>query len=171
MEPGREYWQSWETLIPGNVPRLRWLSLQTAAFGSPFEGSPPLELKIRRRSFVVETNGNPQTPWSVIWTSRLATDRWVRFTWHFRLARDGWAELYVDGKHMRLANGRGGRVLRRHFSTIDASNWRGPWTARLAVYYPRGAASRVTAFARGFRIGTTRTSVEPCSAASGHANR
>jgi hypothetical protein len=163
MRRGGVYWQSVKLRIPTNFPRLRrneTALLVTPAYGPPYKGSPPLGLRVLGDDLVIKTNkyGRPRS--QEIWDMRIRRGEWIRFTWRFRLAKDGWTEMYVDGRKATFrVDGR--RTKRPRLALIDRTNGKGPWSARLSVYFD-GDIQRdhlSTAFA-GFRIATTRAAAE-----------
>lgn len=164
MEPGGEYWQSFELYLPSAefpvpVPPDAWVTLQAPVSGPPFRGNPPISLGVSGTDLQWEANAYAPDPFSVVWRTPIVLDRWIRFTWHFRLADRGWVELFVDGTPAPLRRPDGARTFRLRLATIDRSVDQGPWDPRLSVGYARGMAAEVTAYFRGFRLGTRRSAV------------
>ena len=165
MEPGGEYWQSFELRLPSDgfpprIPDGDWVLLQSPVFGAPFEGSPPLSLRAREGQLRFESNEHAPKPLETVWSMPIVRDRWLRFTWHFKFADDGWVELFVDGRSARLRDPGGTLERRLEIATIDRAIDEGPWTPRIGASYKRGMTDALTVYYRNFRLGTTRHAVE-----------
>ena len=160
IKKGQTLWESFEVYVPSSFPSIQpgegWISLETAVYGAPFAGSPAAEIGIDGGDFRFQRDVYAPTPYSIAWSSPLVKDRWVRFTWHFLVARNGWVELYVDGTQVLLNNG-STRVRRLHMPLIDPTDATGPWFSDLQLYYMHNEFPSLTVLFKGFRIATTRS--------------
>jgi hypothetical protein len=154
VKSGVPFWESYEVYVPTSFPIAEtdggWLALGSPFYGRPYNGTPSIEMII--------TNGHYY--WSgpagsrMLWSSRVVLGKWTRFTWYVVPATRGFAELYVNGRPIRVTyDGRRGDGVR--IPVIDATNYEGPWFSQLSVYYEHNAYPSLTIDFKNFRIGTT----------------
>jgi hypothetical protein len=158
-----QIWESFEVYLPADFPESKtygaWIALGSPFYGRPWRGTPPEQISIENGEFRFERNGEAPDPYEVAWEAPLVLGRWVRFTWHLDLARSGWAQLYVDDVEQTLTQD-GTSYLTLPMATKDASNYEGPWSAQLAVYYELDKFSDLTVYFKNFKIATTQAAAE-----------
>ena len=166
VRPGGQFWESYEVYVPRSFPVARtyhaWVALGSPAYGAPWAGSPSIELGINAGHFRFQRNGFADHPWQIAWQMPLVLGRWVRFTWHVLLSRQGFAQLYVDNSPVALASG-GSRSTTLAMPVIDQSNGIGPWFSQLSVYFQHNAFSKLTLYFKDFRIGTSEAATVPAA--------
>jgi hypothetical protein len=163
IEDGDVLWESWEMRLPRSFPSLlttQWLGLWTAAYGPPFDGTPPIGLGIFGSRLGLSQDGYAPVPWHQLWSIPIPRDRWARITVHFDFASEGWVEFFFQDQPQELRED-GQVAYRAPMAFIDPTNDGGPNSARIFVYFESGAAQEVTAYFADFRIGLTRAAVEP----------
>lgn len=157
-QQGHAYWVSYELYLPAGFPTVTsWLGLGEPIYGYPWNGSPSVGFAVDNQAitndpageFRWQDNGFETPPWQVLWASPVVTGQWVRVTWHFQVATNGYCELYVNGA---LA------ASEHPFQVLDGANSQGPWFAALNVYYQHDQFPQATVFFRDFKIATTEAS-------------
>jgi hypothetical protein len=161
LRANQAYWESFEVYVPAGFPLVStgWTSLNAAAYGAPWAGTPPAELSIENGDFRFQRNAYGAHPWQVAWSSPVVEGTWVRFTWHFLLSANGWIELYVNGKQVTLLNGTA-KVSRLPIAMLDPTDSKGPWWSDLQLYYEHGIYPSASLLFQGFRIATTQAVAE-----------
>ena len=142
IEPGDEFWLATKFFLPRDLPRVSgWMSL-VSVYGAPFDGPSPWQIKVEGDELVWQRNGS--YGWDIPWRMPLAKGRWVSLLLHERFARDGWVEMWIDGRPAHFF-GRGSYNPSRHsptrrlrMATVDASNGRGPNAAKIMQYREAG---------------------------------
>jgi hypothetical protein len=161
LRPGQEYWESFEVYLPASFPSSQpsngFISLETAAYGEPFGGTPPACISIEDGDFRFQRNAS--AGYAVAWQEPIVKGQWVRFTWNFLFASNGWIQLYVNDQQVELADGNS-QVSQLPMSMIDSTDSYGPWFADLQLYYQHNEFSSLTALFKGFRIATTQAAAE-----------
>ena len=163
LQSGQQYWESFEVYVPASFPSTQpangWLSLQTTAYGAPYGGTPPACLSIENGDFRFQRNAYAPSPYQIAWEEPLVKGQWVRFTWHFLFASNGWIELYVDDKQVELTDG-STQVSQLPMSMIDSTDSQGPWFSDLQNYYVHNEFSSLTILYKDYRIATTQAAAE-----------
>jgi hypothetical protein len=158
VRPGGQFWESFEVYVPNNFPVSEtyrgWLALGSPAYGAPWAGSPSTGLLITDGEFRFQRNGYAADPWQIAWQKPLVLGQWTRFTWHIGLSKDGFVQLFMNGKPQLLADGAASSTT-LDMPVIDATDSKGPWIAQLSVYYKRNEFRDVTLYFRDFKIATT----------------
>jgi hypothetical protein len=161
IEPGDEVWESWRMYFPASFPNVaypKWLGLMTPFYGPPFAGSGPLGFEMRGSRLAMGVNEYALVHWVPVWSVPLVRRRWYRFALHFKFAAPGWVELWVNDKPQLLREANVS-AYRLHLSLIDPSNWGGANSARILIYFKRGAFRRVSVYYSAFRMGGERADV------------
>jgi hypothetical protein len=170
VKPGSRFWESYEVYVPKNFPvaltKNAWIALGSPAYGAPFAGPPPVGLSITDGKFRFQRNGFASHPYQIAWQMPLALGRWVRFTWHILLSRNGFTQLYVNGVPVELANGNS-RSTTLSMPVIDQTDGTGPWYSQLSVYFQHNVFPKLTLYFKDFRIGTTEAAAVPGLPSSG----
>jgi hypothetical protein len=180
IEPGDDFWLSTAFLVPRSFPRVRsWLTL-TSVYGPPATGSGPWDLAIDavpggRDMLMLRRGGeyHEDIPWAV----PVPRGRWTRATIHERFAKDGFIELWIDGRRVTFFarspyNPLGvSPTTRLRMATQGATNGGGPNAAKIMQYRQRGQFAVGTIFFAGLLIGTSRASVEPSPSSPRRAGR
>jgi len=142
IEPGDEFWLATKFFLPRDLPRVSgWMSL-VSVYGAPYGGPSPWGIKVEGDELVWQRNGS--YGWDIPWRMPLVKGRWVTLLLHERFARDGWVEMWIDGRPVRFF-GRGGYnpsryapTRRLRMATVDSSNDRGPNAAKIMQYREAG---------------------------------
>jgi hypothetical protein len=161
LTPGNTYWESFEVFVPQNFTFLSngWVSLETAAFGYPYAGSPPVELSTENGDFRFQRNGFAPTPWQIAWSTPVVKGQWYRFTWHFLFSAAGWVELYVNDVQQRLKVGTTS-VSQLPIAMLDPTDSTGPWISDEQLYYELGNYQSTSVYFKNFKIATTQAAAE-----------
>jgi Polysaccharide lyase len=166
IRPGAVVWESWRMFLPQSfpdVPAPAWIILVTPAYGPPYAGLPPLTIAARDTSLTMGVNANATTPYSAVWSIPMPRNRWITYLLDMRFAPQGWVELWVNGVKQWLREGTAPKTQRLPIGMIDQTNDSGLNSARLSVYFTKGAFDSVTAYFADFRVGSTRAQVDPGS--------
>ena len=158
LKPGNTYWESFEVYIPQSFQFLAngWVSLQTAVYGYPYAGTPPLSISLENGSFRFQRNAYGGYPWQIAWSTPVVKGQWYRFTWHFLFSSTGWAELYVNNVQQKLKVG-ASLVSRLPISLLDPTDYKGPWISDEQLYYQLGMFPSTTAYFKNYMVATTQT--------------
>lgn len=151
IKPGLEFWVHDQVMLPSSFPsNLPWLSM-LSIYGPPYEASSPLNFAVNTDEIMLKRNGTYgfDSPWRMPLAGN--RNRWIDFRLHERFGRDGWIELWIDGKPITFENGH----ERLYMATRDSSNDTGPNHVTINNYRTHGYASEVTVYHRGFRVGRT----------------
>jgi len=158
LKPDGRYWESYEVYVPTsfNVADSYdgWLSLGSPFYGSPFAGTPPIEMMIMDDEFLWGSNRDSQVPGTVLFRKPLVLGQWVRFTWHIFPSNNGFVELYVNNEPV-VSTYNGSTGLGVDIPVLDETDDKGPWYAQLSVYYEYGEYPSVTLYFKNFRIAST----------------
>lgn len=158
VRPGGQFWESYEVYVPRNFPVAQtyhgWIALGSPAYGAPWAGSPSVNMSIVSGHFRFQRNAYGSHPWQIAWQMPLVLGRWVRFTWHVLLSRQGFTQLYVNNAPVELADA-GSRSTTLAMPVIDQTDGTGPWFSQLSVYFQHNAFHELTLYFKDFRIGTT----------------
>jgi hypothetical protein len=180
IEPGDDFWLSTAFLVPRSFPRVSsWLTL-TSVYGPPATGSGPWDLAIDAvpggRDMLMLRRGGEYSE-DIPWAVPVPRGRWVRATIHERFARDGFIELWIDGRRVTFFarspyNPLGVEpTTRLRMATQGDTNGGGPNAAKIMQYRKRGQFAIGTIFFAGLLIGTSRASVEPSPSSPTRAGR
>lgn len=141
ITPGSETWSRTRILFPADFPQFSgWMTL-FSIYGPPYAGSGPVHISTYGKTLAWEEH-----PWS----TPLVRGQWMDFMWHMKFAKDGWAEVYLNGALAYKANA----------ETMNGTNNGGPNNVRIAQYRQKGIIpGTATVYFDGLKIGTTRASV------------
>jgi Polysaccharide lyase len=164
---GVPFWESYQVYLPASFPTAKtdgsWIALGSPFYGRPFAGPPSVNMEIEDGDFRWRTNSHSQVPGQILWRMPVETKKWIRFTWYVVPATDGYVELYVNDKPVRVHyNGHTGYGA--NIPVIDASNYIGPWFSQLSVYMALNEFSEVTMYFKNFAIATTQAAAEQAPA-------
>ena len=161
FKSGQQYWESFEVYVPTsfNFAKTGWLYLESAVYGKPFNGTPPVTLSIENGAFRFQRTSLGGNPFQIAWTTPVVKGQWYRFTWHFDLSASGWVELYVNDVQEPLLDGKT-QVMRLPIAMLDATDSKGPWYSQEQVYYQHGAYPSATIDFKNYAIGTTQAAAE-----------
>jgi hypothetical protein len=160
---GGQFWESYELYVPSSFPvgatYSGWLGLGSPAYGPPFSGPPSVGLSIGNGDFRFQRDGFAADPWQIAWHEPVVLRRWIRFTWHVKLSRRGFVQLYVNGRPVELTSSQGESTT-LHMAVLDPGNAKGPWISQISAYYKLNEFPQVTLYFRDFRIATTKAIAE-----------
>ncbi len=161
FKAGQQYWESFEVYVPKsfNPAKTGWLYLESAVYGKPFNGTPPVTLSLENGAFRFQRTSIGGNPFQIAWTTPVVKGQWYRFTWHFDLSASGWVELYVNDVQEPLLDGKT-QVMRLPIAMLDATDSQGPWYSQEQVYYQHGAYSSATIDFKNYAVGTTQAAAE-----------
>jgi hypothetical protein len=164
VRPGGQFWESYEVYVPKNFPVGQtyhgWIALGSPAYGAPWAGSPSVNVAITDGHFRFQRNAYADHPYQIAWQMPLVLGRWVRFTWHVLLSRQGFTQLYVNNAPVELADG-SSRSTTLSMPVIDQTDGTGPWFSQLSVYFEHDVFPKLTLYFKDFRIGTTEAAAVP----------
>jgi Polysaccharide lyase len=165
LHENQPFWESYEVYLPPTFPTAQtygtstFVALGSPFFGAPWNGSPSTGLVIRNGAFQWNTDRNAFEPNDVLWTTPVVTGEWLRFTWHILPSSQGYAGLYFNDEPVMVTVNRS-QLDGLNLNVIDPSDYEGPWTSQLSVYYGLNQFSQLTIYYKNFKIATTQAAAE-----------
>lgn len=161
FKPGQTYWESFEVYIPTNYTFTKsgWVSLESAVYGYPYNGTPPATLSLENGSFRFQRDQYAPNPWQIAWSTPVVRGQWYRFTWHFLFAAKGWIELYVNDVQQSLKSG-SSTVKQLPISLLDPTDSKGPWMSQEQLYYQLGLYPSASVYFKNYKVATTQAAAE-----------
>jgi Polysaccharide lyase len=154
IDPGEEMWWHTSFYLPNDFPTWvpGWVNILEGPYGKPFGGSPPFNISADEDE--------------IRWQVTRQTGKWVDVLVHFRFARDGWVELWIDGQQITFFDQDRHNPLeiapttKLAYQTMDDSNDQGPNFLVAQNYREQGMFDSLTVYHGSTKVGTTRASVE-----------
>lgn len=161
FKPGTTYWESFELYIPTNYQFVKtgWVSLESAVYGYPYAGTPPVTISLENGAFRFQRNEYAPNPWQIAWSTPVVRGQWYRFTWHFDFASNGWVELYVNDVQQKLKSG-STSVMQLPVNFLDATENKGPWMSQEQLYYQLGLYQSAQVYFKNYKVATTQVAAE-----------
>jgi hypothetical protein len=163
---GDEFWWSTKFFLPSDFPASTpgFVTLLQGPFGGPTTGAPPFHIEANEG--VLKWQRNETYGYDIPWQMPQVRNRWVRVTIHERFGRDGYLELWIDGKQVTFfapgSSYNPNRVpptTRLEMETMDSSNDGSPNSLYLQQYRKKGMYPTLTTYEGPLLIGPTRDSV------------
>ncbi|HEU5115583.1 MAG TPA: heparin lyase I family protein [Isosphaeraceae bacterium] len=141
ITPDSETWSRTRILFPADFPQFNgWMTL-FSIYGPPYAGSGPVHISSYGKTLEWEEHG---------WSTPLVRGKWIDLMWHMKFAKEGWAEVWLDGQ----------QVYKQNTETMNRTNNGGNNNVRIAQYRQKGIIpGTATVYFDGLKIGTTRASV------------
>jgi hypothetical protein len=166
IEPGDELWWSTEFLLPDSFPSSvpGWVTVMEGPYGPPYGETPPWHLEVQEDQIRWSRNGT--YGFDVPWQTPLVKGRWITVMVHERFARDGFVEMWIDGKQVTFFPGTTlnpnhiAPTQRLEMEIMDSTNDGAPNSIYIQNYREAGMFESVETYARGLTIGPSRAAVE-----------
>lgn len=165
IEEGDELWWHTSFYLPKDFPSWvpGWVSIIEGPYGKPFYGPPPFSISADEDEIRFQRNDTYDN--DIPWQQKRVTGQWVDVLVHFRFARDGWVELWIDGQQVTFFDQDRHNPLeiapttRLEYKLMDYCNDKGPNFLVLQNYRERGMFDSTTVYHGPTMLGTTRASV------------
>jgi hypothetical protein len=166
IEPGDELWWSTEFLLPDSFPSNvpGWVTVMEGPYGPPYGETPPWHIEVHEDRIQWSRNGT--YGFDVPWETQLVKSRWITVMVHERFARDGFIEMWIDGKQVTFFPGGTQNpshlppTQRLEMKTQDSTNDAAPNSLYIQNYREAGMFESVETYARGLTIGRSQAAVE-----------
>jgi hypothetical protein len=155
LAAGNEYWERFQVYFPSTWPTTSSWQLFQEDYGSPWNGSPPINFGVHGTNIDISRGANHN--YDRVWAMPLTRGHWYTFLVHKLMSASdatGFIELWVDGAPQKFSNG----ATRLYTNTLAADHT-GAYQFYLNSYRALNTANMSDIFFDGGAIGTTQADV------------